>query len=175
MLARGDRCSRRVRLVDFAQLVPIITTSLTVLGTLLAGFSRSDSAPREVRLLVRLAEAAGHVGHETPGGKALDAALQELADGYAERARTRRSRKVNGGNVAALIFVGLLGAVAVYFLSMLALWLGTLTSMGGWAIVLAILAWLLVTAVGGVAIGLLAVGSRTIYDQPKPSEPKRRA
>lgn len=148
--------------MDLAQALPLLTTALTVFGSVIVALARPDSAPREVRLLTRLAEATAHVSVETPGGRALDDALAEVAAAYAEKARIRRTRKVNGNTVAALIIVGLAAAAVVYGLSVFAVWIGT------FGVVFAVLGWVVVAAAVVLTIALLAAGSMTIYNPPKP-------
>lgn len=92
------------------QLISGLVTALGALAGLVAALFRGDSLPKEVRLLARLAEAAGHAPVGSSSQVALNEELTKAADHYAARAAARRDRKVNKGAIAA--YVGALSGVS---------------------------------------------------------------
>lgn len=155
--------------MNFVDLIPALTTAVTVLGSVIAAFISAERGPREVQLISKLAEAAGNAPDGSPGSKAVDNALQLVASDYAAKVQRLRDRKVNAGSVIALILVTLIGLPSIYFLGTFAIWLGGL---GGWAVVASVIVWMLMASVAFFVFGLLAAGSRTIYDPPKPRKAK---
>ncbi|MDQ1206602.1 hypothetical protein [Microbacterium sp. SORGH_AS_0862] len=114
------------------------------------------------RLLKRISEHANlreKLAENSAALKDLDALLDLEVRRLRERERHRLTRKLNGANVAALIFVALAGGGIVYGLLSLGISLGPT----GWAIA----AYVGAALVAVFAVGLAAVGVGTLYEPPK--------
>jgi uncharacterized membrane protein HdeD (DUF308 family) len=132
------------------------------LFTLTTSFAKSRSEPRLYRLLTRQVALL----EKLPSGSAAYRDMLELTDHTAGNLKTREiarsTRKLNGGNVAAVIFLGVVGGVLGYWLLM-------------WAVASAGTVWywlalvLLVTVVLFI-VGLLIAGVSSIYAPPKGKE-----
>ncbi|MBW8763331.1 MAG: hypothetical protein JF592_12205 [Microbacterium sp.] len=136
----------------------IVVALLTiVLGPLLRG-ELSGKLIKRVAAHVELREKITDV----PDALAdLDHLLSTEIAVLREREEYRLTRKVNGANVAALIFVALLGGGGVYGLITAGIAVG-----GGWGITLYVLA----VIYGLFFVALAAVGTRTVFSPPKENE-----
>ncbi|MGO1393863.1 hypothetical protein [Agrococcus casei] len=146
--------------MDFTHIVPIATTAVTVLGTVAAAIVGNERGPKDLRRIRQLAEAVGHLPEHSDAAKALHEAIGLIAGDYTDRLKEVRGRKLNSGVVSAILIVGVAAIASVYGLSTLATWLG---SLGGWAIAVAVVIWIVLALAVLLAILLIAAGWRTLY------------
>lgn len=138
--------------------------AVALLTIVLGPAVRGELSDRLVKRLSAHAELREKIA-EVPGAvKELDALLTAEVSVLRRREEFRLTRKLNGPNVAAVIFVALFGGGGVYLLVS-----GGITVGGGVAVALYICAGIW----GLFFVGLAAVGSKTLYDPPKEAKPKK--
>jgi predicted small lipoprotein YifL len=140
------------------QLWSAITVALltVVVGPLLRG----EASGLLVKRITSHAALREKLGENIEALKHLDALLVKEFEVLKERETYRLTRKVNGGNVAALVLVALVGGTSVYGL------ISATMSVTG-APVLYWLLLVLAVIVGFFSIALAAVGLGALYAPPK--------
>lgn len=138
------------------QLWSAVTVALLtiVLGPMLRG----ELSGRLVKRVAAHAELREKIADVPAALADLDHLLTSEVAVLREREEYRLTRKVNGANVAALIFVAVTGGGGVYGLVTAGLAAG-----GAWGIVLFVIAGVY----GLFFVALAAVGTRTVFSPPK--------
>lgn len=132
-----------------------------IVGPLLRG-EVSGRLFRRIRAHVDLREKLAEDG---PSLKELDTLIAKELETLREREISRLTRKINGGNLAALIFIALAGGGIVYGLISAAF---ALPDTGlFWAF------WILAAIAALFTFGLAAVGVGSLYAPASPAKPKR--
>lgn len=138
--------------------------AVAVLTVVVGPILRGELSGRLLKRVVAHAELREKLADASPAQREIDALLDAEVKVLRERAEYRLTRRLNGGNVAALVFVALVGGGVVYGLVTAGLALpGTV-----WAVLFFIVAVL----VGLFAVALAAAGMRTLYEPPKERRPK---
>lgn len=120
---------------------------------------RGETDSKLVKRLARHVDIRARLSGNRQAEEYLDELVAMESRVLLKRESRRLNRTVDGGSVAALVFVSLTGGAVVYFL---VAWAIALDSRGPGF-------WLLIfvaTAVGSFAAGLSAVGVTTIYKYP---------
>ncbi|WP_411732723.1 hypothetical protein [Paeniglutamicibacter sp.] len=133
------------------QAIPIIIAAIVAISGVALQIYNSDRDPGAVRSMKRHAELA-----EKLTGVAQTKVLGLLeteSNQYSDRMMRRATRKVDGGSVAAMIAVAIVGGGLTYGVTLLAL--------NFW------IAWILVVLVGGLTIALMFAGSAQLFKYPE--------
>lgn len=99
----------------------------------------------------------------------MDMVIASEAQSLKERETHRLTRKLNAGNVAALIFIALVGRAIVYGLVSIAIAIAIQDT--------AVLFWLIILVtgvVGAFVVALAAVGLGALYEPPREKSKKAR-
>lgn len=141
--------------------------AVAVLTVIVGPIIRGEVSGRLLKRIAAHADLRSKLSDGSAAKRELDALLDAEVKALRTQSEYRLTRRVNGGNVAALIFIALVGGLIVYGLVAA----GLALSGTGWAIILFVVAVL----VGLFAILLAAAGMGTLYAPPKPrkSTPKK--
>ena len=139
----------------------VSAVAVTLLTVFLGPLLRGEVEGRLVRRARAVAELREKVEPGSPAQRHLDALLNDQAAMIRVRGRARIHRKVNGSNLSALIFVGVVGGGVVYGLLTLAFQIHD--PIAFWIVIV------LTVIVGVFIVGLTAAGSRTIFAPKKPT------
>lgn len=136
--------------------------AVAVLTVIVGPVLRGEFGNRSTRRLAHHASLRESLSGNTGALEAIDELIEVEAIKLRKRELRRLSREIDGGSIAALIFVTVVGSGVVYGLIALA----NAISSGPWYWALIFLA----TGVGGLAFGISAVGTATIYKYPDNEE-----
>ncbi|MDA4895513.1 hypothetical protein PFZ55_52545 [Streptomyces sp. MS2A] len=132
--------------------------SVAILTIVLGPMLRGELSGRLAKRIAAHADLREKVEKNPAAVKDLDILLATEIEVLRQREEYRLTRKVNGGNVAALIFVALLGGGGVYGLVSWGLIVG-----GGWSIAIYIAA----AVYGLFFVAVAAAGTRTVFAPAK--------
>lgn len=132
--------------------------AVALLTIVLGPMLRGELSGRLVKRVAAHAELREKIANVPDAVSDLDHLLTSEVAVLREREEYRLTRKVNGGNVAALIIVALAGGGGVYGLVTAGLAVG-----GGWGVVLFVIAGIY----GLFFVALAAAGTRTVFNPRK--------
>lgn len=138
--------------------------AVAVLTVIVGPILRGELSGRLLKRVIAHAELRKHLDDNLEAKGELDALLTTEIKAMRTREETRLTRKLNGGSVAALIFVAVFGGGLVYGLMA---WAATVA--GSW---FAVILYIVAALVGLFTIALAAVGVGTLYTPPGTDEEK---
>jgi len=135
----------------------VIGAVLAPLVTALAAIMQARAG--SVKGMKEHAEIAAKLSSGSKAREAVEALIEFQAATLLARARSKASRKLNGANLAAAIFLTLLTAFVIYF--------GIVLTQLTWSSGFGWVPLVLLVAIGGFLLALTAVGYASMYNPPK--------
>lgn len=136
--------------------------AVAVLTVIVGPILRGELSGRLLKRVTAHAELREHLADNVAAKEELDGLIMAEVKALRAREESRLTRKLNGGNVAALIFIAVLGGGLVYGLMA---WAGAVA--GTW---FAVILYIVAALVGLFTIALAAVGVGTLYAPPRTEE-----
>lgn len=133
--------------------------AVAVLTVFIGPLLRGEVSGRLARRIATHSQIRANIPDTSSAAKKLDELLLSEVTQLAERETSRLTRRINGGNVAALVFVAIAGGAIVYGLISAAIALQE----SGWSWIF----WIVAGLVAVFALALSAAGLGSLYAPKK--------